>query len=53
MDKEKDSIKNFISSIINKSYAEADKFLQNAVEEKLKSKIREEISPTEQKNSQE
>jgi hypothetical protein len=44
MTQEKQTIQSFISSIVNKDYAQAKINLQNAVAEKLKTKIRAHIS---------
>ena len=52
-DKEKQILQSFICNIIDKDYANAEKTLQDAVEEKLKNKIRAEFSNTGQKKSTE
>jgi hypothetical protein len=44
MSNEKASIQTFIGSIVNKDYAQAKVNLQNAVAEKLKTKIRTHLS---------
>jgi len=43
---EKKAIQEFLTHISVKDYAKAEKAMQNAVEEKLKTKIRSEISST-------
>ena len=52
MNKEKETIKKFIINMLDKDYANANKNLHNAVEEKLKNKIRKEITPPSQQNLQ-
>jgi len=43
---EKKAIQEFLTHMSVKDYAKAEKAMQNAVEEKLKTKIRSEISST-------
>lgn len=52
MNTEKEAITNFIINMLDKDYANANKSLHNAVEEKLKNKIRKEIAPPSQENLQ-
>jgi hypothetical protein len=44
MSTERTTVQSFINSIVNKDYAQAKVNLQNAVAEKLKTKIRSHIS---------
>ena len=50
MDEETNAIKQLLTHVSNKDYSKAETYLQKAVEEKIKSRVRKEISDSAQEN---